>query len=139
MKTIIILKGGPDSGNFDHAGRPGHVGGSDTNGQPKSKRSSYKGVKRVRLSLATTADEQRRIYSGQLKHLLRLREDIKRMTKADWERLTPKRRGSMDHDLIQTELRVAQAAKKLGIKPPKGVHSKIQNVGYINSLLSFEH
>jgi len=28
MKVIIKVKGGPGSGNFDHAGIPGHRGGS---------------------------------------------------------------------------------------------------------------
>jgi hypothetical protein len=34
-RRIVIVKGGPGSGHFDHAGRPGKVGGSMPKGEPE--------------------------------------------------------------------------------------------------------
>jgi len=36
-KTIVAVKGGPESGNFGHVGRPGLVGGSGGGGAPVGK------------------------------------------------------------------------------------------------------
>ena len=42
LPDLAFLKGGEGSGNFDHEGRPGLVGGSETNGKPTPSRGERK-------------------------------------------------------------------------------------------------